>query len=222
MRLHAASGKVSMQSQSDASRLTADKLVTVASITQSVGVAAKEHVLLTAQGAYIKLAGNDIQVHGPGKIEFKAGTKELTGPASNPPELPLMPRSEGEEADQFFILRTHSGKPVPNRRYRARTANKTIEGFTDASGRTDLLAGYLGQDARFELVEQTYDEHFVILDPLGEPVANMRYKIRSGDGVEVIGVTDDEGRTSLFTSDKIEKVELLYMDTEYPEDDGVN
>ena len=83
IKLHAASGKVSSQSPSDATRLTADKAITVASITKSVTIAApKKHVLLTAQGAYIRLEGGNIMLHGPGKIEFKAGIKELAGPLS--------------------------------------------------------------------------------------------------------------------------------------------
>ena len=79
IKLHAASGKVSSQSQSDETRITADKLITVASITKSVTIAAKQHALLTAQGAYIKLEGGNIMLHGPGKIEFKASAKELAG-----------------------------------------------------------------------------------------------------------------------------------------------
>ena len=82
IKLHAASGKVSSQSQSDETRVTADKLITVASITKSVTIAAKQHALLTAQGAYIKLEGGNIMLHGPGKIEFKASSKELAAPAS--------------------------------------------------------------------------------------------------------------------------------------------
>jgi len=84
VRLHAASGKVSMQSQSDVTRLTADKAITVASVTKSVSMAAKQHVLLTAQGAYLKLSGGNIEVHGPGTMAFKASMKELTGPLSVP------------------------------------------------------------------------------------------------------------------------------------------
>jgi uncharacterized protein (DUF2345 family) len=80
IKLHAASGKVSSQSQSDETRITADKLVTVASITKSVTIAAKQHALLTAQGAYLKIEGGNIMLHGPGKIEFKASMKELAGP----------------------------------------------------------------------------------------------------------------------------------------------
>ncbi|MDQ2989643.1 MAG: type VI secretion system tip protein VgrG, partial [Pseudomonadota bacterium] len=59
VKLHAASGKVSSQSQSDETRIMADKSITVASITKSVAVAAKDHVLLTAQGAYLKLEGGN-------------------------------------------------------------------------------------------------------------------------------------------------------------------
>jgi len=42
---------VSSQSQSSKTQITADKAITVASTTDAVSVQAKEHVLLTAQGA---------------------------------------------------------------------------------------------------------------------------------------------------------------------------
>ncbi|MEN3294077.1 MAG: type secretion system secreted protein VgrG, partial [Burkholderiales bacterium] len=83
LKLHAASGKLSSQSQSDITSLVADKMVTVASVTKTVAISApKKHVLLTAQGAYIKLEGGNIEVHAPGKVEFKASAKELAGPVS--------------------------------------------------------------------------------------------------------------------------------------------
>jgi type VI secretion system secreted protein VgrG len=83
IKLHAASGKVSSQSQSGITTLVADKVVTVASVTKTVAISApKKHVLLTAQGAYIKLEGGNIEVHAPGKVDFKASKKELTTPVS--------------------------------------------------------------------------------------------------------------------------------------------
>ncbi|MES2760124.1 MAG: type VI secretion system tip protein TssI/VgrG [Pseudomonadota bacterium] len=90
IKLHAASGKVSSQSQSDETRITADKAITVASITKSVTAAAKEHVLLTAQGAYLKIEGVNIMLHAPGKVEFKASTKELAGPKGVNSKLPVL------------------------------------------------------------------------------------------------------------------------------------
>lgn len=149
IRLHAASGKVSFESQDGPTSLRADKSITVASTNSSVNIAAKNHILLTAQGAGIRIQGGNIELCCPGTIEFKAGAKELSGPQSSSVTLPLMPRSSGEPADQHFVLKSHSGKPVPNRRYRAYTGNVEIEGFTDEEGRSQLLDGYLGQIARF-------------------------------------------------------------------------
>jgi type VI secretion system secreted protein VgrG len=90
IRLHAASGKVSAQSQAGLTTLTADKAITVASVSKSVSVAAKEHVMLTAQGAYLKLEGGNIMVHGPGTMAFKASMKELTGPRDGSLPLPKL------------------------------------------------------------------------------------------------------------------------------------
>ncbi len=93
IKLHAASGKVSAQAQSGPLKITADKTVTVASITQGITLAAKQHVLLTAGGAYIKLAGGNIEIHGPGAMAFKAGMRERAGPAGSTAALPNMPKA---------------------------------------------------------------------------------------------------------------------------------
>jgi uncharacterized protein (DUF2345 family) len=93
IRLHAATGKVSSQSQDGPTRLTADKAITVASVTKSVTIGAREHVLLTAQGAGIKLSGGNIELQGPGKIEFKASMKELAGAASSALAMPSLPKA---------------------------------------------------------------------------------------------------------------------------------
>lgn len=81
IRLHAASGKVSMQSQSDVTRITADKALTAASVAKAVNVRASSYVALTAQGASLRIEGGDITLAGPGVMAFKASVKELTGPA---------------------------------------------------------------------------------------------------------------------------------------------
>ncbi|MDN4060618.1 type VI secretion system Vgr family protein [Massilia sp. YIM B02769] len=83
LQLHAASGKLSNQSQSGKTSIVADKTITVASVASTAVVSApKKHVLMTAQGAYIRLEGGNIEVHAPGKVDFKASKKELAGPTS--------------------------------------------------------------------------------------------------------------------------------------------
>ncbi|SEO63349.1 Phage late control gene D protein (GPD), partial [Duganella sp. CF517] len=83
IRLHTASGKVVSQSSSGQTKLTADKAVTVVSTVKTISVSAKEHVAFVSQGASLKIIGGNIEIHGPGKIEFKASMKELAGPASS-------------------------------------------------------------------------------------------------------------------------------------------
>ena len=80
IKLHAASGKVSMQSQTNVTGMMADKAITVASVTKGVMVQAKTYLHLNAQGAQLKLEGGNIELHGPGVMAFKASMKELAGP----------------------------------------------------------------------------------------------------------------------------------------------
>jgi type VI secretion system secreted protein VgrG len=89
IKLHAASGKVSSQSQSDRTVITADQSITVASTTDSVSIQAKDHVLFTAQGAYIKMDGMNIEICAPGMVDFKAEMKVFTGPQSDSHSLGL-------------------------------------------------------------------------------------------------------------------------------------
>jgi type VI secretion system secreted protein VgrG len=140
VKLHAASGKVSSQSQSGETRLTADKMVTVASVTKSVTIGAKHHVLMTAQGAYLKLEGGNIMLHGPGKIEFKASVKEFAGPKNGSAESQSMPKA-AEIYNQAFVVRNEdSGEPMAHVPYRVESAEGvTITGVTDAAGRTQRL-----------------------------------------------------------------------------------
>jgi type VI secretion system VgrG family protein len=139
IRLHAASGKVSSQSQSGPSRLTADKTVTVASVTKTVKVGARKHVLLTAQGAYLKLEGGNIELHGPGKIEFKATMKELAGPQSAPFAAPELPFS-AIKPDRMVIERLyHDDEPLAGAKFEALFADGSKRsGTLDGAGRATL------------------------------------------------------------------------------------
>ncbi|WBS04811.1 type VI secretion system tip protein TssI/VgrG [Pseudoduganella sp. SL102] len=135
IRLHAASGKVSSQSQTGPTRLTADKTVTVASVASSVTVAAKDHVLLTAQGAYLRLSGGNIEVHGPGTMSFKASMKELAGPKSEAPSLPALPKPGQVENFLELNYRWDDLQPMVGAPYKVLFDNGTSRsGKLDANG----------------------------------------------------------------------------------------
>ena len=145
LKLHAASGKVSSQSQSGATSLVADKTVTVASVTKSVAISApKKHVLLTTQGAAIKLEGGNIEVHAPGKVEFKASAKELAGPQVVSVQIPKLPKPErvADVSKTLFSQQFDLSHLVTNRTFGFSTARIPYEVFDKngnfiTSGETD-------------------------------------------------------------------------------------
>lgn len=135
IKLHAATGKVSSQSQSNETRITADKAITVASVTKAVSVAAKQHVMMTAEGAFLKLEGGNIMLHGPGKIEFKATMKELSGPQSSSPTLPHMPSATDHSNFLELNYRWDDLKPMVRAPYKVLFDDGTsVEGKLDAKG----------------------------------------------------------------------------------------
>ena len=91
MKLFAGKGKVEIQAHSDNVELTAQKTVKVMSATECVEVAAKQEILLTAGGAYIRIKDGNIEIHAPGKIDIKGSTHSLDGPTSGNYPLPNLP-----------------------------------------------------------------------------------------------------------------------------------
>ncbi|MBO4120755.1 type VI secretion system tip protein VgrG [Cupriavidus gilardii] len=81
MALHAATGKVEVASLTGASRYAAERTVTIASTQANVTVEGKQHVLLNAAGAQIRVLGGKIELHAPGKVEFKGAGHRFVGPA---------------------------------------------------------------------------------------------------------------------------------------------
>ena len=145
LMLHAATGKVSSQSQGGETRITADKTVTVASVSGHVAIAGQKHVMLTAQGAFLKIEGGNIMLHGPGKMEFKAGMKELSGPVSVPSvaiagkihELKLQRDLTLEYVDA-------DGNPLSGEPIAMKFHDDSKQVILDASGKTVIKNAKLG------------------------------------------------------------------------------
>ena len=81
MKLFAAKGKVEIQAQSDKLELTAQKTLKLVSAADKIQAAAKQEILLTAGGAYIRLADGNIEIHAPGTVSIKGVQHALSGPA---------------------------------------------------------------------------------------------------------------------------------------------
>ncbi|MEW5789774.1 MAG: type VI secretion system Vgr family protein [Pseudomonadota bacterium] len=145
IRLHAASGSVRVEAQSGQFSAAADQDVTLASTTASLTAQAATHLLATAQGAYLKIEGGNIELHAPGRVEFQASQKDWTGPASASYGELRLPDGEFELPKLDPALRSlqwqlHSGldgelqADVP---YQIVSDGVIVaEGLTDSSGQT--------------------------------------------------------------------------------------
>lgn len=223
IRLHAASGNVSVQAQSATLSITAKQAVDLQSTQASVHISAPQRIVLNGAGSYLLIDGGNIEMGTSGPARIEASAKELAGGGSAKPDLPSLPRPadwHAEQGDQYFKVQSHDGRPVAHRRYRAHVGHQRVEGFTGNDGRTQVLKGHLDQLAKIELVTHFYDEHFILKTPTGSPIANVAYKITSCSGVELTGRTDSEGKTQLFTGDVQERLELLLTPQQFSDDEG--
>ncbi|WP_186164806.1 type VI secretion system Vgr family protein [Burkholderia gladioli] len=153
MKLFAAKGKVEIQAHADNVEVTAQKSVKVLSATENVEAVAKQEILLTSGGAYIRLSGGNIEIHAPGKIDIKGATHNFSGPTSlskSMNEWPNMPH------DEEFILRHHAtGQPMANRRFElTRADGSVITGRTNANGGTGVQKSSMIEGMRLKFLPE--------------------------------------------------------------------
>jgi type VI secretion system secreted protein VgrG len=142
--LHAATGSVHASANTGALRLAASGRVEVASTQGGVKVGSPLGVLLAAAGAALKLEKGAIEVVAPGAVRFRAGLKDLTGPAITripPIQLPasslVFPDKFSGRVDLYEHFVQHEFKDV---HYRAKLSNgHFVEGLLDEHGRSPQL-----------------------------------------------------------------------------------
>ena len=142
MTLHAASGNVRTEAQSDAFTLTAQKAIDLQSTAADIVITAPNRIVLNGGGGYVKIEGGNIEIGTGGKASFKAAMKELTGGASASAEAPSLGRAQAIDTSHHLQYQAvdSAGKPLAGRPYIMLLADgSTRTGKTDSSGRTQLL-----------------------------------------------------------------------------------
>ncbi|MGE4449422.1 MAG: DUF2345 domain-containing protein, partial [Azospira sp.] len=136
IKLYAARGKVEMQAQSDSIEITGDDSLTIISSDDRIFANAKEHITFACGGAYIKIAGGNIDIHCPAIASFKAGNYKIEGPTS----LAQAMNSWGQtKHDKEVVLRLHTGEAAINRKFRIeREDGSVLSGVSDGDGKTGL------------------------------------------------------------------------------------
>lgn len=132
-------GKMLIQAQHDDVVVNASENVTMtASHGKVVIMAAKEILLATADGAYLKLAGSNAEMGGPGTLAQKFSDHHWDGPASAATDLPSFKQGELERTPQ--LLRPTDGAPVEGAAFQILTGDGSMqEGKTGADGKAPTI-----------------------------------------------------------------------------------
>jgi type VI secretion system secreted protein VgrG len=154
MKLFAGKGKVLIQAHSDGIELTAQKMVKMVSAVETVEIAAKEEILLTSGGAYVRIKDGNIEIHAPGTVDIKGSLRSFGGPTHLSKVMPTFPGSEAAY-DQAFIAHWHGTDiPAAGVRYQIfSNGNLLADGITNERGETSLARSHLPQDAQIRFLE---------------------------------------------------------------------
>ncbi|AJK47192.1 type VI secretion system Vgr family protein [Burkholderia plantarii] len=158
MKLFAAKGKVEIQAQSDNIEMTAQKGVKIVSSTERIEIAADQGILLTSGGAYIRIAGGNIEIHAPGRIDVKGASHVFAGPASMGYPLPS-PRPD--QPGQLELLHRYAnGEAVKGGQFSVLDANGGVlrQGALDASGKT-VVSGLPAGAAQVQFGEDPRNQY---------------------------------------------------------------
>ncbi|CAD6542401.1 type VI secretion system Vgr family protein [Paraburkholderia sabiae] len=153
MKLFAAKGKVEVQAQSDNLEVTAQKTLKLISATDRIEAAAKQDVLLTSGGAYIRICDGNIEMHAPGKIDFKGARHSFAGPTEQ--QYPLPTFKPGYRA-QYVLQSEVDGTPLIRHPYQLTTASGLqLPGFTNGRGETLPVFTRNAEDVHLQALKAT-------------------------------------------------------------------
>ncbi|RAS19454.1 uncharacterized protein (DUF2345 family) [Paraburkholderia bryophila] len=153
MKLFAAKGKVEIQAHSDNIELTAQKTVKMLSATEKIEAAAKQEILLTSGGAYIRIKDGNIEIHAPGKIDIKGSQHSFAGPTEATYPLPALPFDH--LYDQPVWLVDDSGYAIVDRPIRVHLKNgQVVTGKTDHDGVAQLAISDQADILRVEILKK--------------------------------------------------------------------
>ena len=145
IKLFAAKGKVEIQAQGDDLDLIAEKVVRLLSTTSRIDIHAKEEVMISAGGSFIKINARGITNGTSGSWTAQASMHSMPGPTTSPYVMPHLLKSEVQKTDLEFRHLTDWGSPLAGAAYMAVLSNGSIrKGTLDAMGIArlgDLPAG---------------------------------------------------------------------------------
>lgn len=151
IKLFAAKGKVEVQAQGSDLDLIAEKVVRLLSTTSRIEIHAKEEVMISAGGSFIKINASGITNGTSGKWTAQASMHLMPGPATKPYVMPHLLKPELPKSDLEFRHLTDWGAPLAGAAYKATLSDGSIrKGTLDAQGIARLSDVPPGVGAKIE------------------------------------------------------------------------
>jgi type VI secretion system secreted protein VgrG len=152
MKLFAAKGKVEVQAHADNIELTAQKALKLLSTTETIEAAAKQEILLTSGGAYIRIKDGNIEIHAPGKVDLKGSQHSFSGPVNQPYPLPQFKPSYQA---QYILQSEVDGTPMIHHAYELKLpSGQTLLGHTNDLGEAVRVYTPSAQDVDLRALKQ--------------------------------------------------------------------
>ena len=135
IKVFAAKGKVEVQAQSNDLDLIAEKVVRLLSTTSRVEIHAKEEVIISAGGSFVKINSSCITNITSGTLTAHASMHTMPGPATKPYVMPHLLKPEIQKTDLEFRHLTDWGAPLAGAAYKAILSDGSVrKGTLDAQG----------------------------------------------------------------------------------------
>lgn len=139
IKIFAAKGKVEVQAQSNDLDLIAEKVVRLLSTTSRVEIHAKEEVMISAGGSFIKINASGITNGTSGTWTAKASMHTMPGPGTQNFAMPEMPVSELTPNKLVLERLYHDNEPLVGAAFEAVFPNGEVrKGTLDGAGRATL------------------------------------------------------------------------------------
>ena len=136
--MQANQGKVEVQAQNDELQLNALKDATLTSSAGKVTIAAKEEILITCKGAYIKLSNGEVEIGSPKVVRVRAPLVVSGAESLSIPALPLF-KMTGTYKLQYQLT-DDNNLPHANKKYTVYLSDyQKLEGVTDENGMTQVF-----------------------------------------------------------------------------------
>ncbi len=135
IKLFASRGKVEVQAQSDDLDLIAEKVVRLLSTTSRIEIHAKDEVLISAGGSFVKINASGITNGTSGTWTAQASMHSMPGPETKQFVMPHLLKPELQKSDLEFRHLTDWGAPLAGAAYKAVLSDGSVRtGTLDAQG----------------------------------------------------------------------------------------